>query len=156
MAERSSSKERQRAEKDLPSDTASAPGSRHAGHDSPASSRRSRGTPKSGLPRRSARPLYAKHFTLYVAFASTKKQGLRLRFGVRAGASTARNRAKRQAREAFRFFSHKLPDGIDIMIAARNRITALTRREIRDQLAELFDRACALSAAQSDSAATKQ
>ena len=156
MAERSSSKERQRAGKDLPSDAASAPGSGHVGHDSPAESRRSRRTLRSGPPRRSARPIYAKHFTLYVAFASTKKQRLRLRFGVRAGPATARNRAKRRAREAFRLFSHKLPDGIDIMIAARNRITALTRREIRDQLAELFDRACALSAAQSDSAATKQ
>ena len=156
MAERSSSEERQRAEKDLPSDTASAPGSRHADHDSPAGSRRSRRTARLGLQRRSGRPIYAKHFTLYLAVASTKKQGLRLRFGVRAGPSTARNRAKRQAREAFRLFSHKLPDGIDIMITARKGIAALTRREIRDQLAELFDRACALSAAQGDSAATKQ
>lgn len=93
---------------------------------------------------RAARPKRAftgNYFTLYAGFSSTKKQGLRLAFGVRAGASTVRNKAKRLAREAFRLNRHKLPEGIEIVITAKKGIGALSRRDIRGQILDLFERA---------------
>ncbi len=108
---------------------------------------------------RATRPgeaINTKHFTLYAGFASTKKGGLRLAFGVRAGPSTVRNRAKRQARETFRLNRHKLPGGIDLVVTSRGKIGALTRRALRDQLSELFDRARKLSPPQEPSGASKQ
>lgn len=102
---------------------------------------RSRGMQRFRPTSRSGEAINTRHFTLYVRFASTKKQGLTLAFGARAGTSTARNRAKRQAREIFRLSQHKLPEGIDIVIAAKGRIGTLTRRETRRQLSELFSQA---------------
>ena len=97
---------------------------------------------------RATRPgeaINTKHFTLYAGFASTKKGGLKLSFGVRAGPSTVRNRAKRLARETFRLNRRNLPEGIDLVVTTRDAIAALTRRAIRDQLSELFDQAGKLS-----------
>lgn len=65
-------------------------------------------------------------------------------FGVRAGCAAVRNRAKRQAREAFRDRQHKLPDKMAIVIATRGKIASLTRRQLREELEELFDRASRL------------
>jgi len=79
-----------------------------------------------------------------------------LAFGVRAGRSTARNRAKRQARETFRLNRHKLPVGIDLVVTTRGAIGALSRRALRDQLSELFDRARKLSPPQEPRRASKQ
>ena len=97
-----------------------------------------------------------KHFTLYAGLASTKKRQLKLAFGVRAGSSTVRNRAKRQARETFRLNHHKLPGGIDLVVSTRGAIGALTRRALRDQLSELFDRARKLSPPREPGGASKQ
>jgi RNase P protein component len=44
----------------------------------------------------------------------------------------------------FRLHREKLPDGISIVVASRGDIGALTRRNMREQLSELLDRACAL------------
>ena len=66
-------------------------------------------------------------------------------FGARAGPATARNRAKRQAREEFHLRRHRLPDSIDILITNKGPIGMLSRRSIRGQLAELLDRARALA-----------
>lgn len=81
------------------------------------------------------------YFTLYAGFPSTKKQGLKLAFGVRAGASTVRNRAKRLARETFRLNRYKLPGGIEIVITAKRGIGALSRRDIRNQILDLLEQA---------------
>ena len=145
MAEISSNEERQRAEKGSPFDPTSASG---GGHLDPNHSPNGTWSPEGARLGRSARPgkaISSKHFTLYAGFASTKKQGLRLAFGVRAGSSAVRNRAKRLARETFRLNRHKLPDGITIVITTKGGIATLPRRAIRDQLTELFDRARTLS-----------
>ena len=145
MAEISSNEERQRAERNSPSEPAPA----STGHDlnpghSPKSTRLSR-LLRLRRPIRSIEAIHSKHFTLHAGLASTKKQELRLAFGVRAGASSVRNRAKRQARETFRLNRHKLPERIDIVIATRGDISSLTRREMREQLTALFGRASTLS-----------
>jgi RNase P protein component len=44
----------------------------------------------------------------------------------------------------FRLHREKLPDGISIVVASRGDIGALTRRNMREQLSELLDRARAL------------
>ena len=75
-------------------------------------------------------------------------------FSVRAGRSTARNRAKRQAREEHRLIRHKLPEGIDIMITNRGAVNALTGRSMRAELAGLLERARALTQSRYDSRAT--
>ena len=145
MAETSSSAEWQKAERDSPSDAAPHPARHHANPDQSSKSSRPPGIAQAGPVSRPGATIHVRHFTLYAAFTSTKKRGLRTAFGVRAGRPTARNRAKRQAREGFRLKHHKLPEAIDIVIANRGAIGALTRRSIRQQLAELFDRACRLA-----------
>lgn len=85
------------------------------------------------------------HFTLYVRFSSTKKQTLKLAIGARAGPSTVRNRAKRQAREAFRLNRHRLPAGIEIAITTKRGVSVLSRRDMRSQILELLEWARTLS-----------
>lgn len=143
MAKTSLGEEKPKAAKDSPRDCALAFASSESDRNLPA--RRAR-PPKVARPARSARSEEAfstTHFTLYSGFASTKKRGLHLAFGVRAGPATTRNRAKRQAREAFRFSRHKLPEAIGIVITSRGNISVLPRRSVRAQLEELFARACA-------------
>jgi ribonuclease P protein component len=76
-----------------------------------------------------------------MAFPSTKKQALRLAFGVRAGRASVRNRAKRYARDLFRSMQPRLPAAIEIVLAARAPLGDLTRRQLRGEMAELFERA---------------
>src|SRR3990172_9339446 len=102
MAETSSSAEGRRAAIGSPSDATSPPAKEQT---SPQYSTKTDQAPSaagSGPAARLGGAIATRHFTLYVRPASTKKQGLRLAFGARAGRSTVRNRAKRQAREAHR------------------------------------------------------
>jgi ribonuclease P protein component len=85
------------------------------------------------------------YFTLYVRLASTEKQQLRLAFGARVGTAVVRNRAKRLAREMFRVYCRTLPSGIEILVTAKKGIGALSRRDMRGQIGELFERARRLS-----------
>lgn len=66
-------------------------------------------------------------------------------FGARTGTAIVRNTAKRLARETFRLNRHRLPMGIEIVIAAKKGIGALSRRNTRSQLLELFEYAHTLS-----------
>ena len=150
MAETPSSAEWQKAERDSPSDATPRPARHRANPDQSLKSNRPPGIAQSGPVSSSGATIHVRHFTLYAAFTSTKKRGLRTAFGVRAGRPTARNRAKRQAREEFRLRHHRLPEAINILITNRGTISALTRRSIRQQLVELFDRACRLAAAGRD------
>lgn len=143
MAERSSSAEWQRAARGLPSDTTPSP-AKH--HQRPGYSKKTAQPPsarKSGSTARQGVTITTKYFTLSARPASTKKQGLRLAFGVRAGRSTARNRAKRQARELYRLNRHRLPETKELVITSRGSIDALGRRATRDQLMQLFERTAA-------------
>ena len=154
MAETPSSAEWQKAERGSPSSTARHPARHPANSDQPSKSSRSPGIARSGPVSRLGATIHTKHFILYAAFTSTKKREMRTAFGVRAGRPTARNRAKRQAREEYRLKHHDLPEAIDIVIANRGAISALTRRSMRQQLAELLDRACRLAAAGRNKKAT--
>lgn len=141
MVKTSSGEEEQRAEKDSRSET----GPASAGNRSGPSRAPGRQKARSPAQRaRRGRAFSARHFTLFVKFASTKKQGLRVAIGARAGPSTVRNRAKRQAREAYRLSRGGLPEGVDLVITSTKGITELTRRRMREQLTELFNRARAL------------
>lgn len=154
MAETSSSAEGQKAGRDSPSDVAPSPARDHANPGHSSRSNRPPGIAQSMPVGRSAATLRTRHFTLHAVFTSTKKQGLKMAFGVRAGRSTARSRAKRQAREGFRLTCHTLPEGIDIMITSGGTISTLTRRTIRAELTELLDRARALTPPRIDRRAT--
>ncbi|CBE70023.1 MAG: ribonuclease P protein component [Candidatus Methylomirabilis oxygeniifera] len=101
--------------------------------------------PASSGTARTRRAFNNKYFTLYARFASTKKQQLQLAFGARTGTATVRNRAKRLARETFRLNCHRLPAGIEILITAQKGIGALSRRDMRGQIVDLFEYACKLS-----------
>ena len=92
------------------------------------------------------------YFTLYAGFPSTKKQELKLAFGARAGTATVRNKAKRMARETFRLNRHQLPVGIEILISAKKGIGALSRRDMRCQILDLFKHARRLSPPRSSEA----
>ena len=142
MAETSSSEEKPKAEKDSPRNRspALATGGARAVLTSCA---RAVNVSRRGRAARSGEAFHTKHFTLYARFASTKKQELHLAFGTRAGPATARNRAKRQAREAFRYNRRTLATNIEVVIACKGDISALPPRSIRAQLEELFARACA-------------
>lgn len=145
MAETSSSAEGRRAARGSPSDVTSPPAKDHA---SPQHSTKTAQAPSaagSGLAVRPGVAIVTSHFTLYARPASTKKQGLRLAFGARAGRSTVRNRAKRQAREAYRLNRQKLLETREIIITTKGNIDRLRRRAIRDQVVELFARATASS-----------
>ncbi len=155
MAGMSSNEERPGAEKGSPSDPPT-PTGHHVSHHRPPKSARSSGVVRLGRPGRSGEAISARYFTLYAGFASTKKQGLTLAFGLRAGPSTVRNRAKRQARDTFRFYRKKLQDGISIVITSRGDIGTLTRRDIRNQLSELLDRACVLFPSKNSDEASRQ
>jgi len=146
MAETSSSAEGRRAAIGSPSDATSPPAKEQT---SPQYSTKTDQAPSaagSGPAARLGGAIATRHFTLYVRPASTKKQGLRLAFGARAGRSTVRNRAKRQAREAHRLNRQKLLETRQIIITTKGSIDRLRRRAIRDQLVELFARATASSA----------
>ncbi|MDD5559612.1 ribonuclease P protein component [Candidatus Methylomirabilis sp.] len=108
--------------------------------------------PESGRAARPRRALNTNYFTLYARFPSTKKQELRLAFGTRAGTATVRNKAKRLARETFRLNRHQLPQGIEIVITAKKGIGALSRRDMRGQIFDLFERARRLSPSSSSEA----
>lgn len=56
----------------------------------------------------------------------------------------------------FRFYRKKLQDGISIVITSRGGIGILTRRDIRDQLSELLDRACVLFPSKNPDEASRQ
>lgn len=145
MAETSSSAEGRRAARGSPSDATSPPAKDHA---SPQHSTKTAQAPSAAGSGSAVRPgvaIVTRYFTLYARPASTKKQGLRLAFGARAGRSTVRNRAKRQAREAHRLNRQKLPEAREIVLTTRGSIDRLRRRAIRDQLLELFARATAPS-----------
>lgn len=101
--------------------------------------------PESSRTARSKRAFSNSYFTLYAGFPSTKKQELKLAFGARTGTAVVRNKAKRLAREAFRLNRHQLPVGIEIVIAAKKGIGALSRRKLRGQILDLFEYACKLS-----------
>jgi len=102
---------------------------------------------KPGLGRaaRLRRACNSDYFTLYAGFPSTKKQELKLAFGARVGTAPVRNKAKRMARETFRLNRYQLPAGIEILISAKKGIGALSRREMRRQILDLFKYACRLS-----------
>ncbi|MDE2180221.1 MAG: ribonuclease P protein component [candidate division NC10 bacterium] len=100
---------------------------------------------ESGGIARPRRAINTNYFTLYARFSSTKKQELRLAFGARTGTAAVRNRAKRLARETFRLNRQQLPVGVDILITAKKGIGALRRRDMRDQICGLFERARRLS-----------
>ena len=156
MAEMSSSEERQKAGKGSPFDPISAPTGYHANPRHPPTRSRSSRADRPGRGTRPGDAISSKHFTLHAGLASTKKQEFRLAIGLRAGFATARNRAKRQAREMIRLNRHRLPEGIALVISARGNISSLTRRGIRDQLADLFDRARALSLPRGPDGASRQ
>ena len=144
MAETSSSAEGRRAARGSPSDATSQPAKDHATQHSTKTAQ----APSAAGSGAAARPgvaIVTRYFTLYARPASTKKQGLRLAFGARAGRSTVRNRAKRQAREAYRLNRQKLLETREIVITTKGSIDRLRRRAIRDQLVELFARATAFS-----------
>ena len=144
MAETSSSAEGRRAARGSPSDATSPPAKDHATQYSTKTAQAPSAAGSGGA----ARPgvaIVTRYFTLYARPASTKKQGLRLAFGARAGRSTVRNRAKRQAREAYRLNHQKLLETSEIVITTKGSIDRLRRRAIRDQLVELFARATASS-----------
>jgi len=144
MAETSSSAEGRRAARGSPSDATSPPAKDHATQYSTKTAQ----APSAAGSGAAARPgvaIVTRYFTLYARPASTKKQGLRLAFGARAGRSTVRNRAKRQAREAYRLNRQKLLETREIVITTKGSIDRLRRRAIRDQLVELFARATASS-----------
>jgi len=146
MAETSSSAEGRRAARGSPSDATSPPAKEQTG---PKHSMKTDQAPSAAGSGSAVRPgvaIVTRHFTLYARPASTKKQGLRLAFGARAGRSTVRNRAKRQAREAYRLNHQKLLETSEIVITTKGSIDRLRRRAIRDQLVELFARATASSA----------
>ena len=145
MAETSSSAEGRRAARGSPSDTTPPPAKDHAGPQHSTKTAQAPSAAGSGSAVRPGVAIVTRHFTLYARPASTKKQGLRLAFGGRAGRSTVRNRAKRQAREAYRLNRQKLPEAREIVLTTRGSIDRLTRRAIRDQLVELFARATAPS-----------
>ncbi len=153
MAGTSSNEGRPRAEKGSPFNPP-APAGHHISPNRSRRSTRSSGAARLGRSSRSGEGISGIYFTLYAGFSSTKKQGLTLAFGVRAGPSTVRNRAKRQAREMFRVYRDKLPERISIVITNRGGIGALTRREMRDQLSKLLSRACALFPPQHTGAAS--
>jgi len=143
MAETSSSAEGRRAARGSPSDATPPPAKEQT---SPQHSTKTDQAPSaagSGPAARLGGAIATRHFTLYVRPASTKKQGLRLAFGARAGRSTVRNRAKRQAREAYRLNRQKFLEMREVVITTRGSIDRLRRRAIRDQLVELFARATA-------------
>lgn|SRR5574341_1228121 len=145
MDKTSSSAEGRRAARGSPLDATSPPAKDHA---SPQCSTKTAQAPSAAGSGSAVRPEVAvvtKYFTLYARPASTKKQGLRLAFGARAGRSTVRNRAKRQAREAYRLNRRKLLETREIVITTKGSIDRLRRRAIRDQLVELFARATASS-----------
>lgn len=101
--------------------------------------------PESGRAARPRRAFNNSYFTLYAGFPSTKKQELRLAFGARAGTATVRNKAKRLARETFRLSRHHLPREIEIVITAKKGIGALSRRDMRDKIVDLFEHVRRLS-----------
>jgi ribonuclease P protein component len=143
MAETSSSAEGRRAARGSPSDATSPPTKEQT---SPQYSTKTDQAPSaagSGPAARLGSAIATRYFTLYVRPASTKKQGLRLAFGARAGRSTVRNRAKRQAREAYRLNRQKLLEMREVVITTRGSIDRLRRRAIRDQFVDLFARATA-------------
>lgn len=145
MAETSSTAEGRRAARGSPSDATSPPAKDHT---SPQYSTKTAQAPSAAGSGPAARPgvaIVTRHFTLYARPASTKKQGFRLAFGARAGRSTVRNRAKRQAREAYRLNRQKLLETREIVLTTKGSIDRLRRRAIRDQLMELFARATASS-----------
>lgn len=144
MAETSSSAEGRRAARGSPSDVTPPPAKDHATQHSTKTAQ-ALSAAGSGLAGRSGVALVTRHFTLYARPASTKKQGLRLAFGARAGRSTVRNRAKRQAREAYRLNRQKFLETREIIITTKGSIDKLRRRAIRDQIVELFARATASS-----------
>ena len=144
MAETSSSAEGRRAARGSPSDATSPPAKDHATQYSTKTAQ-APSAAGSGAAARPGGAIVTRYFTLYARPASTKKQGLRLAFGARAGRSTVRNRAKRQAREAYRLNRQKLLETREIVITTKGSIDRLRRRAIRDQLVELFARATASS-----------
>ncbi|PWB79604.1 MAG: hypothetical protein C3F08_06345 [Candidatus Methylomirabilota bacterium] len=97
--------------------------------------------PKSSGAAQPRRAFYSTYFTLYVRAASTKKQELRLAFGARTGTAVVRNRAKRIAREAFRSGCYQLPDSTEFLISAKRGIATLSRRDMREQIDDLFEQA---------------
>ena len=140
MAETSSSAEGRRAARGSPSDATSPPAKDHATQYSTKAAQ-APSAAGSGAVARHGVAIVTRYFTLYARPASTKKQGLRLAFGARAGRSTVRNRAKRQAREAYRLNRQNLLETREIVITTKGSIDRLRRRAIRDQLVELFARA---------------
>ena len=145
MAETSSSAEGRRAARGSPSDATSPPTKEQTSPQHPTKTDQAPSAAGSGSAVRPGVAIVTRHFTLYTRPASTKKQGLGLAFGARAGRSTVRNRAKRQAREAYRLNHQKLLETSEIVITTKGSIDRLRRRAIRDQLVELFARATASS-----------
>ena len=141
MAETSSSAEGRRAARGSPSDAAPPPAKEQASPQYSTTTDQAPSAAGSGPAARLGSAIATRHFTLYVRPASTKKQGLRLAFGARAGRATVRNRAKRQAREAYRLNRQKPLEMREVVITTRGSIDRLRRRAIRDQLVELFARA---------------
>lgn len=147
MAERSSVEEGQKAEKDSPCELALRfhralpPQSLSSARDRSVEMRKS----ELGRAARLRRACSSGYFTLYAGFPSTKKQELRLAFGARVGTAPVRNKAKRMARETFRLNRHQLPMGIEVLISAKKGIGALSRRDMRWQILDLFKHACKLS-----------
>ena len=87
---------------------------------------------------RSGKRLYTKHFTLSIKQNGQGVTRLGVTVSKKTGNAVKRNRTKRLIREFFRFNKAYLPQGYDIVVAAKKDASYLDLRKTKKELAEIF------------------
>lgn len=86
------------------------------------------------------RKLQTAHFLCFAKASVDGRRRIGITVSKRVGNAVVRNRIKRLVREAYRLAKQSFPEGIDLVVVAKQRASGVELEEVRQEMAELCGR----------------